>query len=94
MTWTHPITDYRNQHNLTLRELAEQAELSAATLNRIENGSRRPNIITLFKLAKALHMSDLSQQLEPWLPNTDVDTICELCGTQGIPYYDPHTCPQ
>ncbi|MEO1576418.1 MAG: cupin domain-containing protein [Pseudomonadota bacterium] len=44
----------RRELGLTLQELAEKAELSAAFLSQAENGKATPSIVSLINIAKAL----------------------------------------
>jgi transcriptional regulator with XRE-family HTH domain len=44
----------RRELGLTLQELAERAELSAAFLSQAENGKATPSIVSLINIAKAL----------------------------------------
>jgi len=46
----------RLQHNLSLRELAEKAEVSASLLSKVENGKANPSVRTLHSIADALSL--------------------------------------
>lgn len=46
----HPLKAFRRARSLSLDTLAEQANLSKATLSRVENGHQRPS----FKAMRAL----------------------------------------
>jgi transcriptional regulator with XRE-family HTH domain len=48
------IRKLRLENQLSQEELCERAEISIDAVNRIENGSRTPNLETLFKIACAL----------------------------------------
>lgn len=44
----------RNRYEMTVSELAKLAGVKPETINKIENGDRIPNLITLAKIASAL----------------------------------------
>ena len=44
----------RHERGLTLQELADRAELSAAFLSQAERGKATPSIVSLINIAKAL----------------------------------------
>jgi transcriptional regulator with XRE-family HTH domain len=46
----------RLEHNLSLRELAEKAEVSASLLSQIENGKANPSVRSLYSIAAALSL--------------------------------------
>jgi transcriptional regulator with XRE-family HTH domain len=48
----------RNNRNLTQQELAAKAELSKNYIQKVENGRHSPSAYTLFKLNRALELSD------------------------------------
>ncbi|MFC2044058.1 helix-turn-helix transcriptional regulator [Chloroflexota bacterium] len=48
------LKELRLKHYLSQAELARKAGLSTATINRLENGRRKPNFHTIRVLAKAL----------------------------------------
>jgi transcriptional regulator with XRE-family HTH domain len=48
------IQDRRLKAGLTQRDLAEQAGVDRAFLNRVEQGMRNPTIVLLAKLARAM----------------------------------------
>ena len=48
----------RRKLGMTLQELAEKAELSAAFLSQAENGKATPSIVSLINIAKALFALD------------------------------------
>lgn len=54
----------------SLRMFAYEAGIPCATLSRLENGSRIPNIITLKKIAAGLNwsVSDLLSEVESVIP--------------------------
>ncbi len=51
------LREARNQQNLSLRELAAKAEVSASLLSQIENGKANPSVRSLHSIAEALSMS-------------------------------------
>lgn len=48
------LRELREKLFLTQVELADKAQVSEITLNRLENGKQKPRFITIRKLAKAL----------------------------------------
>lgn len=48
------IRDLRKKKEISLRELAQTANISKSTLSNVENGNNNPSIETLEKIAKAL----------------------------------------
>lgn len=51
------IRSFRKKRNLSLQELARQAELSVSYLSEIERGKKQPTLETIEKLAMALNVS-------------------------------------
>lgn len=51
------IKELRKQKNITQNELASRAKISQTALSQIENG-KRPGVITLQKISKALSVSE------------------------------------
>lgn len=51
------IKEFRNAHNLTTEELAEEIGTTRATITRYETGARKANQDVLFKLADIFHVS-------------------------------------
>ena len=49
------IKDYRKKHLLSLDKMAKKANLTKATLYRIEHGKNAPNQLTRWKLEKLLN---------------------------------------
>lgn len=58
------IYKYRKESGLTQRELGEIVGVAQSTMAQYETGARKPDIITLKKLAAALHCT-ADQLLEP-----------------------------
>ena len=58
------IYKYRKESGLTQRELGEIVGVAQSTMAQYETGVRKPDIITLKKLAAALHCT-ADQLLEP-----------------------------
>ena len=52
------IKDYRKKHLLSLDKMAKKANLTKATLYRIEHGKNAPNQLTRWKLEKLLGEDD------------------------------------
>jgi transcriptional regulator with XRE-family HTH domain len=50
------VRDIRVGKLMSQAQLAERANITIATLSRLERGHQRPHFITLAKLAKALHV--------------------------------------
>lgn len=50
------LSYWRAKRELTVRDLAEKAKLSATTINRLENGHIKSTIVTLGRLANALEI--------------------------------------
>lgn len=59
----------RLEMGLTLKELAERAELSAAFLSQSENGKATPSIVSLINIAKALE-TDINYFVTPPAPTS------------------------
>jgi len=61
MSFETRIREIRVQHGLTQRELAVAVGISREFISQIENKQKKPSIMTLIKLSKALNviMSDL-----------------------------------
>lgn len=57
----------RLEQKLTLQELAEKAELSAAFLSQAERGKATPSIVSLINIARALH-TDIHYFISPPSP--------------------------
>lgn len=51
------LRNSRVSQNLSLRELAARADVSAGHLSQIENGRTNPSVRTLYKIAAALNIS-------------------------------------
>lgn len=47
----------RQEHKMSLRELADKAEISASMLSQIETGKVFPSVRSLYSIASALHVS-------------------------------------
>ncbi|HXV42539.1 MAG TPA: XRE family transcriptional regulator [Anaerolineae bacterium] len=56
----------RLNQNMSLRELAEKAEVSASLLSQIENGKANPSVRSLYSIAAAL-----SLPVDSFLPNNN-----------------------
>ncbi|WP_029136353.1 helix-turn-helix domain-containing protein [Nakamurella lactea] len=62
------LRELRLRHQLTLRELATEAELSPALLSQLENGVTDPSLSTLRKLASVFHAEVSTLFSEPNAP--------------------------
>lgn len=58
------IYKYRKEIGLTQKRLGDTVGLAQSTLAQYETGARKPDIVTLKKLAAALHCT-ADQLLEP-----------------------------
>ena len=58
------IYKYRKDQNMTQRELAKAVGITASAITQYETGARKPDLVTLKKLAAALHCT-ADQLLEP-----------------------------
>ncbi len=58
------LCEYRKRQNMTQRELANVIGVATSTITQYETGVRKPDIITLKKLAAVLHCTT-DQLLEP-----------------------------
>lgn len=54
----------RQKSNKTLREMAEEFNVSATFLSQLENGKSKPSVATLYALARALNV-DMDSLLSP-----------------------------
>ncbi|MGV9676456.1 helix-turn-helix domain-containing protein [Nocardia sp. NPDC003482] len=64
-TFGKKIAELRRARGLTQEQLAERSDLALPTIAAIERGKRWPRLMTLQKLAKALHVptGDLFERL-------------------------------
>ena len=60
----------RISQNLSLRELAARAEVSASLLSQIENGKANPSVRSLHSIADALSMP-----VDYFFPNGDEEKV-------------------
>ncbi len=58
------LYEYRKKQNMTQRELAAAIGVTTSTITQYETGARKPDIVTLKKLAAVLHCT-ADQLLEP-----------------------------
>ena len=58
------LYEYRKKKGLTQRELSKQLGVTQSTITQYENGVRKPDIVTLKKLAAILGCTT-DQLLEP-----------------------------
>lgn len=58
------IYKYRKSRNMTQRDLAKALGVVPSTITQYETGTRKPDIVTLKKLATVLHCTT-DQLLEP-----------------------------
>ncbi|MEU4531476.1 helix-turn-helix domain-containing protein [Micromonospora ureilytica] len=69
------LRDLRQQHSLTLRQLATAADVSPALLSQIENGATDPSLSTLRKLAQVFDTSIAELFSEPEAPPVHVSRV-------------------
>lgn len=50
------LRDARRHHDMSLRELAAAADVSASLLSQIENGKTNPSVMSLYNIAAALSL--------------------------------------
>lgn len=62
-----PIRKARQDRGTSLRALATETGINVGQLSRIERGLEGVSIRTLYKVASALDMSDLAEQLKPFV---------------------------
>ena len=55
MTFGEKIKNLRKEQNLTAKELAEKSGLTVVSIINYENNHRKPNLISINKLATALN---------------------------------------
>ena len=55
MTFADSIIQLRSELRISQKELAEQLNISVATVNRWENGRTEPNKMTLFVIRDLTH---------------------------------------
>jgi transcriptional regulator with XRE-family HTH domain/quercetin dioxygenase-like cupin family protein len=60
----------RMNQNMSLRELAEKADVSASLLSQIENGKANPSVRSLYSIAAAL-----SLPIDSFLPSSHTDEV-------------------
>lgn len=51
------IRQLRKVHNITTLELSKLCGISQSTISKLENGNRIPDVPTISKICKALHIS-------------------------------------
>ncbi|MFD6682977.1 helix-turn-helix domain-containing protein [Micromonospora parva] len=69
------LRDLRQQHSLTLRQLATAADVSPGLLSQIENGATDPSLSTLRKLAQVFDTSIAELFSEPEAPPVHVSRV-------------------
>ncbi|SCF09726.1 helix-turn-helix domain-containing protein [Micromonospora chokoriensis] len=69
------LRDLRQQHSLTLRQLATAADVSPALLSQIENGATDPSLATLRKLAQVFDTSIAELFSEPEAPPVHISRV-------------------
>ena len=52
---------------LTLVEVARRAGLDRGHLSRIERGQQAPSLSALYRIARALGLTDLTRRLDPYV---------------------------
>ncbi len=69
------LRDLRQQHSLTLRQLATAADVSPGLLSQIENGATDPSLSTLRKLAQVFDTSIAELFSEPEAPPVHISRV-------------------
>jgi DNA-binding XRE family transcriptional regulator len=49
----HPLREYRDQHEITLQDMARKADTTAGSLSRIETWQQTPSLALVARLIKA-----------------------------------------
>ncbi len=68
------LRELRQAHDLTLRQLAVEAGISAGMLSQLENGAAEPSLSTLRKLARVFDTSIATLFDDPDVPRVAVTT--------------------
>lgn len=81
------LREKRDERDLSLRELARRAQVSAAFLSDIELGRRYPSDDVLQKLGEALGVSTTElQSYDPRPPVEDLKRLTELNPKYGVAF--------
>ena len=51
------VERFRNEHNLTQKELADKLNVSQGTISMIENGDRNPSVDLLLRIASVFNIT-------------------------------------
>lgn len=82
-TFGEYIRILRNQHNLTLTQLAAKLDMDSANLSKIENGKREFDMKRLEKLANAFEL-DLKLLTEEYLSDRFAKTLYETKASSKV----------
>ena len=85
------LRDLRERRGLTARQLAANADVSAAMISRIENGQVSPSIATLGALSRALDVPLVSLFRETAEAHTDFTHIKQGDGVTSTRIIDDHS---
>jgi transcriptional regulator with XRE-family HTH domain len=85
------LRDLRQSRNLTARQLAANADVSAAMISRIENGQVSPSISTLNALSQALDVPLVSLFRETTSHHSDFTHVKQGEGLASTRIIDNHT---
>ena len=85
------LRDLRDRRGLTARQLAANADVSAAMISRIENGQVSPSISTLSALSRALDVPLVSLFRETTDGHTDFTHVKEGEGLKSTRIIDNHS---
>ena len=61
-----PLRAIRHARGLSLRKVAERAEIDVGHLSRVERGSAGLSVAALARLARVLGLHEFAQMLEPY----------------------------
>jgi transcriptional regulator with XRE-family HTH domain len=85
------LRDLRERRGLTARQLASDANVSAAMISRIENGQVSPSISTLSALSRALDVPLVSLFRETTTGHTDYTHVKKGEGLKSTRLIDNHS---
>ena len=85
------LRDLRERRGLTARQLAANADVSAAMISRIENGQVSPSISTLSALSRALDVPLVSLFRETAKDHTDFTHVKKGEGLKSTRIIDDHS---
>jgi transcriptional regulator with XRE-family HTH domain len=75
------LREARLQALLSMRQLARKAGLSATTIYLLENHQRTPQLLTIYKLSRALGVNP--EEIEEFCQAMDLETAGNEPGEEG-----------